>query len=84
MNPATARLFVRDRGRGSERRRCSTEANDDCLGARRGRALHMEITMTALEGRLDPASFLHHRRFIINMDHAASIPHRRIAIEVKL
>ena len=34
----------------------------------------MVVTLTALEARLDPASFLRiHRRYIVNMDHVAAI-----------
>lgn len=73
------RLFVRDRGTVRPLRASAVqhvESSDDYVtvhmtGAER---FDMEITMAALEGRLDPATFLRiHRRFIVNMDHVASI-----------
>jgi two-component system LytT family response regulator len=72
------RLFVRDRGMVRPLRTSAVqhlEANDDYVTVHiAGGRFDMEITMTALEGRLDPASFLRiHRRFIVNMDHVTSI-----------
>jgi two-component system, LytTR family, response regulator len=73
-----ARLFVRERGVVRPLRTSAVqylEANDDYVTVHAaGGRFDMEITMTAIEGRLDPASFLRiHRRFIVNMDHVASI-----------
>jgi two-component system LytT family response regulator len=73
-----ARLFVRDRGVVRPLRSSAVqylEANDDYVTVHAvGGRFDLEITMTALEGRLDPAAFLRiHRRFIVNMDHVASI-----------
>jgi two-component system LytT family response regulator len=73
------RLFVRDRGvvrpiRGTAVQHL--ESNDDYVTVQTvdGRRFDLEITMTALEGRLDPAMFLRiHRRFIVNMDHVTAI-----------
>ena len=72
------RLFVRDRGIIRPLRTSKVqhlEANDDYVTVHAdGARFDLEITMAALEGRLDPASFLRiHRRFIVNMDHVASI-----------
>jgi two-component system, LytTR family, response regulator len=73
------RLFVRDRGVVRPLRTSAVqhlESNDDyvTVHAAGGERFDMEITMAALEGRLDPAAFLRiHRRFIINMDHVTSI-----------
>jgi len=53
-----------------------TATNDDyvTVHASGGERFDVELTMAALEGRLDPATFLRiHRRFIVNMDHVASI-----------
>jgi DNA-binding LytR/AlgR family response regulator len=73
------RLFVRDRGvvrpiRGTAVQHL--ESNDDYVTVQTvdGRRFDLEITMAALEGRLDPATFLRiHRRFIVNMDHVTAI-----------
>ena len=73
------RLFVRHRGIVRPLRTAAVqhlEANDDYVTVHTaaGERFDMEITMAALEGRLDPASFLRiHRRFIVNMDHVAAI-----------
>jgi two-component system, LytTR family, response regulator len=73
------RLFVRDRGTVRPIRTAAVlhlESNDDyvTVHADGGHRFDLETTMSALEGRLDPASFLRiHRRFIVNMDHVASI-----------
>jgi two-component system LytT family response regulator len=73
------RLFVRDRGTVRPLRTSAVqhlEANDDYVTAHgtAGERFDLEITMAALEGRLDPATFLRiHRRFIVNMDHVTCI-----------
>jgi two-component system LytT family response regulator len=73
------RLFVRERGVVKPIRASAVqhlESNDDYVTVQtvQGGRFDLEITMTALEGRLDPASFLRiHRRFIVNMDHVVSI-----------
>jgi two-component system, LytTR family, response regulator len=73
------RLFVRDRGTVRPLRMSAVqhlESNDDdvTVHAAGGERFGMPVTMAALEGRLDPASFLRiHRRFIVNMDHVTSI-----------
>jgi two-component system LytT family response regulator len=73
------RLFVRERGMVRPLRTSKVqhlEANDDyvTVHAEGSARFDMEITMAALEGRLDPACFLRiHRRFIVNMDHVTSI-----------
>ena len=73
------RLFVRDHGVVRPLRTSAVlhlESNDDyvTVHAAGGERFDLEITMAALEGRLDPAAFLRiHRRFIVNMDHVASI-----------
>jgi len=73
------RLFVRSRGTVRPLRASSVqhlESNDDYVTVHTGTGerFDMEITMAAIEGRLDPGSFLRiHRRFIVNMDHVASI-----------
>src|SRR4029078_8960234 len=73
------RLFVRDRT-GVRPLRLSAgpylESNDDYVTVHTAakERFDMGVTMAALEGRLDPASFLRiHRRFIVNMDHVATI-----------
>jgi two-component system LytT family response regulator len=74
-----ARLFVRHRGVVRPLRTSAVqhlESNDDfvTVHAAAGMRFDMGITMAALEGRLDPASFLRiHRRFIVNMDHVTTI-----------
>jgi two-component system LytT family response regulator len=84
------RLFVRDRGTVRPLRASAVqhlESNDDYVTVHAGgERFDMEITMAALEGRLDPATFLRiHRRFIVNMDHVASItPIDGSRFEVKL
>ena len=73
------RLFVRERGAVRPIRASAVqhlESNDDYVTVQTGdgRRFDLETTMAALEGRLDPATFLRiHRRFIVNMDHVASI-----------
>ena len=73
------RLFVRDRGAVRPLRMSAIqhlEANDDyvTVHASGGERFDVELTMAALEGRLDPATFLRiHRRFIVNMDYVAAI-----------
>jgi two-component system LytT family response regulator len=73
------RLFVRTRGTVRPLRTSSVqhfESNDDYVTVHTagGERFDMEITMAAIEDRLDPGSFLRiHRRFIVNMDHVASI-----------
>ena len=73
------RLFVRERGTVRPLRMSAVqhlESNDDyvTVHASGGERFDVELTMAALEGRLDPATFLRiHRRFIVNMDHVASI-----------
>jgi len=64
------------------------ESNDDyvTLQTADGGRFDLETTMTALEERLDPATFLRiHRRFIVNMDHVVSIsPMDGSRFEVKM
>lgn len=73
------RLFVRDRGTVRPLRTTAVhhlESNDDYVTVHTagGERFDLQITMAALEGRLDPAAFLRiHRRFIVNMDHVTSI-----------
>ena len=73
------RLFVRERGGVRPLRLSSVqhlESNDDYVTVHTTarERFDMGVTMAALESRLDPASFLRvHRRFIVNMDHVASI-----------
>ena len=73
------RLFVRDRGTVRPLRTSSVqhlESNDDYVTVHTagGERFDMQITMAALEDRLDPASFLRiHRRFIVNLDHVVAI-----------
>jgi two-component system, LytTR family, response regulator len=73
------RLFVRERGGVRPIRASSVqhlESNDDYVTVQTadGARFDLETTMAALEGRLDPATFLRiHRRFIVNMDHVVSI-----------
>jgi two-component system LytT family response regulator len=73
------RLFVRDRGTVRPLRTSSVqhlESSDDYVTVHTagGERFDMQITMAALEDRLDPASFLRiHRRFIVNMDHVVAI-----------
>ena len=73
------RLFVRERGVVRPIRTSAVqhlESNDDYVTVQtsEGGRFDLETTMTALEGRLDPATFLRiHRRFIVNMDHVSSI-----------
>ena len=73
------RLFVRDRGTVRPLRTSSVqhlESNDDYVTVQTagGERFDMQITMAALEDRLDPASFLRiHRRFIVNLDHVVAI-----------
>jgi two-component system LytT family response regulator len=85
------RLFVRTRGMVRPIRTSAVqhlESNDDyvTVHAAGGERFDMEITMAALEGRLDPATFLRiHRRFIVNMDHVTAIvPIDGSRFEVKL
>ena len=78
-NGYLARLFVRDRGAVRPLRLSTVqhlESNDDYVTVHTtaGQAFDLTVTMAALEERLDPATFLRvHRRFIVNMDHVASI-----------
>ena len=73
------RLFVRDRGVVRPIRSATVqhlESNDDYVTVQTvdGARFDLEITMSALECRLDPAGFLRiHRRFIVNMDHVTAI-----------
>jgi two-component system LytT family response regulator len=73
------RLFVRERSAIHPLRLSSVqylESNDDyvTVHATGPRRYDMSVTLTALEARLDPASFLRiHRRYIVNMDHVAAI-----------
>ena len=73
------RLFVRDRGVVRPLRMSAVqhlEANDDdvTVHASGGERFDVESRWPRSKGRLDPATFLRiHRRFIVNMDHVASI-----------
>jgi two-component system LytT family response regulator len=73
------RLFVRERGVVRPVRVAIVqhfESNDDYVTVHTtsGERFDMGVTMAALESRLDPASFLRvHRRYIVNMDHVASL-----------
>jgi two-component system LytT family response regulator len=73
------RLFVRERGAIRPLRLSAVkylESNDDYVTVHTTakERFDMGVTLAALEERLDPASFLRiHRRFIVNMDHVASI-----------
>ena len=86
------RLFVRERGAIRPLRLSNVrylESNDDCvtvhtIGPER---YDMNVTLGSLEARLDPASFLRiHRRFIVNMDHVASmtpVGHSRFEVTLR-
>jgi two-component system LytT family response regulator len=73
------RLFVRERGTVRPLRLSNVqylESNDDYVTVHTSTREHydMNVTLSALEARLDPASFLRiHRRFIVNMDHVAAM-----------
>jgi two-component system LytT family response regulator len=85
------RLFVRDRDTVRPLRASTVqhfEANDDtafvyAAGAR----YRLNMSLTDLEGRLDPAVFLRvHRRFLVNLDHVQSftpIPGSRFEVRLK-
>jgi two-component system LytT family response regulator len=85
------RLFVRERGAVRPIRLSNVqylESNDDYVTVHTTTGEHydMNVTLSALEARLDPASFLRiHRRFIVNMDHVGSMtPTDGSRFEVKM
>jgi two-component system LytT family response regulator len=87
---SASRLFVRRRGsitpillRDIER----IDADDDYASLTvRGRVILVNITMNALEARLNPARFLRvHRSHIVNLDHVESfVPWGNGQLEVRL
>jgi DNA-binding LytR/AlgR family response regulator len=85
------RLFVRERGSVRPIRLSAVqhlESNDDFVTVHTvtRERFDVAVTMTALEERLDPASFLRvHRRFLVNMDHVTGIaPIDGARFEVKM